>query len=62
MYVLAFVVNEYEQWGNDCTDILFQEEDGFLELQRNPKFFFQTTSGEILSVYKTAIGSARFIV
>ena len=36
---------------------MFQEEDGFLELQRNPKFFFQTGSGEILSVFKTALGN-----
>ena len=37
--------------------MMFQEEDGFLELQRNPKFFFQTGSGEILSVFKTALGN-----
>ena len=34
-----------------------EEDNGYLELQRNPKFFFQTSdTGEILSVFKTVLG------
>eukprot|EP00088_Acartia_fossae_P036290 TRINITY_DN3748_c0_g1_i11.p1 TRINITY_DN3748_c0_g1~~TRINITY_DN3748_c0_g1_i11.p1 ORF type:complete len:689 (-),score=165.42 TRINITY_DN3748_c0_g1_i11:121-2187(-) len=41
--------------GSD-SDSSDEEDNGYLELQRNPKFFFQTSdTGEILSVFKTVL-------